>query len=136
MARNRFKLDVARRDFDCYDCRLSLEGGNSFAWDNTRNCKLCIKCHDKLVLIVGSTSDGSISDETTKVRVYWDSKMLPIKPWEIGNYDINKWPEEIQREYVEVERKTRQRVYTEGFRAKEFNGVTRAVPLKKEARLP
>ena len=27
---------------------------------------------------------------------------MPTKPWEIGNYDINNWPESIQQEYAAI----------------------------------
>lgn len=99
MQSKRFKLDIARREFDCYDCRHSFESGSQFAWDNTRNCKICSRCLDKLSKMVGSDSDDSLSENTTKKKVYWDVSMLPTRPWVIGNYDINSWPIEIQREY-------------------------------------
>jgi protein-arginine kinase activator protein McsA len=48
MNKNRFRLDRAKKSFDCYDCRKDTIVGSEFAWDNLRNCKICEPCLKKL----------------------------------------------------------------------------------------
>jgi hypothetical protein len=114
MHSKRFKLDIARREFDCYDCRYGFEQRQQFAWDNLRNCKICSKCLDKLSKF-GDASNGSLSENITQQKVYWDISMLPTKPWSIGNYDINSWPAEIQREYASIAQ--HENTYSKGLKA-------------------
>lgn len=97
----RFRFAHANRDIFCYDCRIGIETGGQFVWDNKRDNKVCVKCYEKLQEIVGS-SEATETDKSTKQRVYWSPELLPTKPWEIGNYDINNWPEDIQQEYVDI----------------------------------
>lgn len=123
---NRFRHTRSIKAFDCYDCRKIVNEGDNICWDNKRNVRICIPCFDKLIEMVGDGSDGSVSKGTTKERVYWDSNMLPTKPWEIGNYDINNWPENIQQEYVALSRSPEQ--YTKGLqRALKIQATTNIV---------
>jgi hypothetical protein len=92
----RFRTTHAKARFICFDCQQWVDETMQMAWDNRRNQRICIPCFDKLSDILGEENR-----EPKKQRVEWDSSMSK-KPWEIGNYDINNWPLELQREYREL----------------------------------
>lgn len=88
----RFRPDKARREVECFDCRVYIEVGGNFAWDNLRNCKVCSRCFAKLKELLGeAAAEGKL--------VRWNPDCA-VKPWEMGDYDINYWPEYLQQEYV------------------------------------
>jgi hypothetical protein len=114
MQQSRFRYDHLRKSGTCYDCRQPLLEGAQFAWDNLRNIRICLLCVDSLKEIVGEPN-GSVSDQPTKKKVYWDKSMLPTRPWHIGNYDINSWPAHIQREYIHMS--SSEAAYKQGLKA-------------------
>ena len=51
MNKNRFRLDRAKKSFDCYHCRTEMIIGSEFAWDNdqkSNGVRLCIPCLQKI----------------------------------------------------------------------------------------
>ena len=99
MQSRRFNRDIARKEFNCYDCRESWNPGSELVFDNKRNCKICARCFKKLESMIEEEKDA-LALAGKKPRWNADSGS---KPWEMGDYDINSWPEELQREYREIE---------------------------------
>jgi hypothetical protein len=94
MNQSRFRLARSKKSFDCYDCQGDVMLGAEFAWDNFRNVRICERCWIKL-------SDLVKEDENKPKKERWRPGMV-VKPWEIGDWDINSWPEELQKEYVRL----------------------------------
>lgn len=97
----RFNRDIAKRDFDCYDCRLSYEKGRPLIWDNMRDCRICEKCLQKLEILLEQEAD-KIALEGKRPR--WNPSMKGVKPWEMNDFDVNNYPLPILREYIEIQK--------------------------------
>lgn len=100
MQRSRFSRDIAKREFTCYDCRTEWERGSEIVFDNKRDCRICARCLKKLEQLLEEEKD-SLALEGKKPR--WNAAMGG-KPWQHGDYDINSWSEDLQREYVALSR--------------------------------
>jgi hypothetical protein len=97
MQKQRFSFKRSNTSFDCYDCQKYVLTDDEFVWDNYRNVRICLPCSEKL-------RDTLKDDDDAKPkRSRWTSGMI-LKPWEMSppDYDINSWPEELQREYVQL----------------------------------
>lgn len=94
------------------DCREEVYSGEKFCWDNKRNRRICNACVEKLKELAGFKDEDE--DKPIKKAVPWDAAMS-VKPWEIGNFDINSWPAHIQKEYVDLSRSKEQ--YDKGLAA-------------------
>ena len=108
MQSRRFNRDIARREFTCYDCRAEWERGSELVFDNKRDCRICVRCLKKLESLLEEDA-ASLALEGKKPR--WDATMGG-KPWHHGDYDINSWSEDLQREYVAWSRS--QETYAKG----------------------
>jgi hypothetical protein len=123
MQHRRFNRDIAKREFTCYDCRTEWERGSELVFDNKRDCKICIRCLKKLEAMLSEEKEA-IAHEGKKPR--WNPS-AGIKPWLIGDYDINSWPEDLQLEYRDLERQKTEAMYASGFNLAFVDGVARAV---------
>lgn len=99
----RFRPDRARREIECYDCRIYIETGGDFAWDNFRNCKVCSRCLVKLKSILEEAAAAG-------KLVRWSAD-CSVRPWQMNDYDIDSWPDHIQQEYVNLSRSPEQYAY-------------------------
>src|SRR5665213_90896 len=114
MQQTRFRHAHANKDFDCYDCRKLVAQSTQFVWDNLRNIRICPSCHDKLVEMVGSSSSSD--------KISWTPES-GLKPWQMGDYDINSWSEDLQLEYRDLERKRTEAMYSSGFNLAFVEGI-------------
>lgn len=93
---NRFKRDIAKYVFTCYDCHANTDIGSAFSWDNERNCRVCMNCLEII--------ENEIKKLAALGRKDRWSANSPKKPWEMGDWDIESWPEQLRKEYYELER--------------------------------
>lgn len=108
--RSRFARDISKKDFDCYDCRGAFERGTEMAWDNSRNCRLCIKCLKRLEDLIKQDADN-LAVAGAKPR--WNAESH-AKPWEIEDWYIEGWPLPLQNEYYLLEKEWRVQQYSLG----------------------